>query len=80
MRSKLNRLTEEELREVLSYEIYIKAVFITDKKDKYYGPTYEMPARVTMTAGLVKQINTYFESNKPTGVVTTPFFFDWVDL
>ncbi len=75
-----NEETEEELREVLSYEIYIQAVFITDKKEKFYGPTYEMPAGVTMTADLVKQINTYFESNKPTGIVTTPVFFDWVDL
>ncbi len=65
---------------ILSYEIYIQAVFITDKKDKFYGPTYEMPPGVTMTADLVKQINTYFESNKPTGIVTTPVFFDWVDL
>jgi hypothetical protein len=75
-----NKETEEELREVLSYEIYIQAVFITDKKDKFYGPTYEMPAGVTMTVDLVKHVNTYFESNKPTGIVTTPVFFDWVDL
>ena len=27
-----NEETEEELREVLSYEIYIQAVFITEKK------------------------------------------------
>jgi hypothetical protein len=39
-----------------------------------------MPPGVTMTVDLVKQINTYFESNKPTGIVTTPVFFDWVDL
>ena len=59
-----NEETEEELREVLSYEIYIQAVFITEKKDKFYGPTYEMPPGVIMTADLVKQINTYYESNK----------------
>jgi hypothetical protein len=68
------------LREVLSFEIYIQAVFITDKKDKFYGPTYEMHAGVTMTVDLVKQINTYLELNKPTGIVTNPVFFDWVDL
>jgi hypothetical protein len=68
-----NKKTKEELREILSYEIYIQAVFITDKKDKLYGPTYEMPAGVTVD--LVKQINTYFELNKPTGIVTTPVFF-----
>ncbi len=33
-----------------------------------------------MTVDLVKQINTYYESNKPTGIVTTPVFFDWVDF
>jgi len=27
-----NKKTEEELRKALSYEIYIQAVFITDKK------------------------------------------------
>ena len=69
-----NEETEEELREVLSYEIYIQAVFIKDKKDKFYGPTYEMPPGVTMTVDLVKQLNTYFESNKPTEIATTPVF------
>ncbi len=33
-----------------------------------------------MTEDLVKQIKTYFESNKPTGIVTTLVFFDWMDL
>ncbi len=32
-----NEETEEELSEILSYENYIQAVFITDKKDKLYG-------------------------------------------
>jgi hypothetical protein len=75
-----NEETEEELREILSYEIYIQAVFITEKKDKFYGPTYEMPTEIKLTADLIKQINTYYESNKPTGIVTTPVFFDWIDL
>ena len=39
-----NEETEEELSKMLSYVIYIQAVFIRDKKDKLYGPTYEMPA------------------------------------
>jgi hypothetical protein len=34
-----------------------------------------MPEGVTMTVDLVKQINTYFESNKPTGIATTPVFW-----
>jgi hypothetical protein len=29
---------------------------------------------------LVKQINTYFELNKPAGIFTTPVFFDWINL
>jgi hypothetical protein len=56
-----NQETEEELSKILSYNIYIQAIFIRDKKDKFYGPTYEMPAGVTSTVDLVKQINTYFE-------------------
>jgi hypothetical protein len=52
--------TEEELSKILSYNIYIQAVFIRDKKDKFYRPTYEMPAGVTSTVDLVKQINTFF--------------------
>jgi hypothetical protein len=39
-----NEETEEELSKILSFEIYIQAVFITDKKDKLCGLTYEMPA------------------------------------
>ncbi len=69
-----NEETEEELREILSYEIYIQAVFITEKKGKFYGPTYEMPTEIKLTADLIKQINTYYESNKPTGIVTNPLF------
>ncbi len=29
---------------------------------------------------MVKQINTYFELNKPAGIFTAPVFFDWIDL
>ncbi len=75
-----NKETEEELSEILSYHIYIQAVFIRDKKDKFYGPTYKMPGGVTLTVDLVKQINTYFELNKPAGIYITPLFFDWIDL
>jgi hypothetical protein len=75
-----NEETEEELSEILSFNIYIQAVFMRDKKDKFYGPTYEMPAGVTSTVDLVKQINTYFELNKPAGIYITPVFFDWIDL
>ncbi len=39
-----------------------------------------MPVGVTSTVDLVKQINTYFELNKPDGIFTTPVFFDWIDL
>ena len=70
-----NEETEEELSEILSFNIYIQAVFMRDKKDKFYGPTYEMPAGVTSTVDLVKQINTYFELNKPAGIYITPVFF-----
>jgi hypothetical protein len=70
-----NKETEKELREILSYNIYIQAVFIRDKKDKFYGPTYEMPAGVTSIVDLVKQINnTYFKLNKPAGIYITPVF------
>jgi hypothetical protein len=75
-----NEETEEELSEMLSYYIYIQAVFIRDKKYKFYGPTYKMPAGVTSTVDLVKQINNYFKLNKPAGIFTTPVFLDWVDL
>jgi hypothetical protein len=75
-----NEETEEDLSEILSYHIYIQAVFIRDKKEKFYGPTYEMPAGVTSTVDLVKQINTYFELNKPARIYITPLFFDWTDL
>jgi hypothetical protein len=70
-----NKETEEELSKILFFHIYIQAVFMRDKKDKFYGPTYEMPAGVTSTENLVKQINTYFELNKPAGIFTTPVFF-----
>ncbi len=36
--------TEEESSKILFCNIYIQAVFIRDKKDKFYGPTYKMPA------------------------------------
>ena len=39
-----------------------------------------MPTEIKLTADLIKQINTYYESNKPTGIVSTPIFFDWIDL
>ena len=39
-----------------------------------------MPEGVTSTVDLVKQINTYFELNKPAGIFTTPVFFDWNNL
>ena len=35
-----NEETEEELSEILSFNIYIQAVFMRDKKDKFYRPTY----------------------------------------
>jgi hypothetical protein len=70
-----NKETEEELSRILSYDIYIQSVFMSDKKDKFYRPTHEMPAGVTLTVDLVKQNNTYFELNKPAGIVTTTVFF-----
>jgi hypothetical protein len=68
----LNEETEEELSKILSYDIYIQAVFIKDKK-RYILWTHLQD--VTSTVDLVKQINTYFELNKPVGIFTTPVFF-----
>jgi hypothetical protein len=76
----LKKETEEELSKILFYYIYIQAVFMRDKKDKFYRPTYEMPAGVTLTVDLVKQINTYFELNKHARIFTTPVFFYLVNL
>jgi hypothetical protein len=39
-----NEETKEEFSKILSFHNYIQAVFMRDKKDKFYGPTYEMPA------------------------------------
>jgi hypothetical protein len=72
--------TEEGLSKILSYDIYIQAVFITERRNKLYGPTYKMPTGVTSTVDLVTLINTFSELNKTAGIFTTPDFFDWVDL
>ena len=75
-----NEETEEELKEYLSYNIAFQVTFLSEKKNLFYGPVYEMPTEIKMTDELTKQINKYFELNKPSGIVSTPIFFDWIDL
>ena len=75
-----NEETEEELQEFLSYTIYFQVTFLSEKKNLFYAPVYEMPTEVKLTVDLIQQINKYFELNKPAGIVSTPIFFDWIDL
>jgi hypothetical protein len=71
--------TEEELKEMLSIPVRFKVLFLLDKKLKFYGDVYEMPATIKKTVELVQQLNAHFELLKPSGIYITPLFFDWID-
>ena len=71
--------TEEELKEMLSIPVRFKVLFLIDRKLKFYGDVYEMPATIKKTVELVQQLNAHFELLKPSGIYITPLFFDWID-
>ncbi len=45
--------TEEELKEMLSIPVRFKVLFLIDRKLKFYGDVYEMPATIKETVELV---------------------------
>jgi len=75
-----NEETEEELEQVETYDVYIRVKFLKEKIIKFYGPKFLQETKMKNTLGLVQAINAFFEFNKPTGIVSTPVFFDWLDL
>ena len=70
--------TEEDLDELLTYSYQVKLMFNLTKP--FYGPTYQPQVETKLTRLLMRNINTYFEFNKPDALVHTGFFFDWYDL
>jgi hypothetical protein len=71
--------TEEELKEILNIPVCFKVFFLLEKKLKFYGDVYEMPATIKQTVELIQQLIAHFELLKPSGIYITPLFFDWID-
>ena len=74
---------EEELDSpVDNYSLYITLAFNVDRlfDSKRYDQELSKGSTPTRTIGeLMTDINNYFETNKPAGMVRTPLFFDWID-
>lgn len=70
--------TEEELDEILSYEIYLKVDF--DPRNMFYPGVYVgIPGTKTIFK-LARDGNIFFETKKPPGIKHLGGYFDWIDL
>ncbi len=74
---------EEELDSpVDNYSLYMTLAFKVDRlfDNKRYDQESSKGSTPTKTIGeLMTDVNNYFETNKPAGMVRTPLFFDWID-
>ena len=73
-----NLETDEELDQILSYEMYLKVDF--DPRNVFYPGTFDGIAGSMSVSKLCNDANIFFESKKPNGTKHMGCFFDWVDL
>ena len=76
-----NQDLDEELDSTVDdFSLYMTIGFNVDKLyDKRYDQDQKENTPRTIGA-LIKDINNYFEVNKPTGMIRSPFFLDWTDI
>jgi len=68
----------EELNQLVLYDVYLSVKFKTDPK--LYPGTFIVPIAVSTTAKCATEINNFFQTNKPSGLVHLGAFFDWTDI
>ena len=70
--------TDEEMKQVLSFEMYIKVDF--DPRNLFYPGQFVGSAGTINASRLCKNANIFIESKKPVGTKHMGGFFDWIDL
>ena len=69
---------QEELDQLILYDLYLKVNFKTDPK--LHPASFTPENSVTTTAQFAKRANDFFETNKPIGLQHLGCFFDWIDI
>ena len=68
----------EELNQLMLYEIYLSVNFKADPK--LYPSSFTIPISVSTTAMCATEINNFFQTNKPLGLLHLGAFLDWTDI
>jgi hypothetical protein len=77
--AKMNLDTDEELQQIIKYQIYYKIAF--DPRRPLFSPTDVaiIPISVINTINIMNNLNTFFEFKKPVGLQHLGMFIDWYD-
>jgi hypothetical protein len=68
----------DELNQLMLYEMYLSVNFKPDPK--LYPSSFTIPTSVTTTAECATEINNFFQTNKPLGLLHLGTFLDWTDI